>query len=395
MASLKTNLDFTSWKQADGSQGGTLITDFTTINFNSFFYGQNTVLSANATHANILMVGLVRYFLTNLEYDKPSGFYRYKCIQLGAGIFSGIHAESLDSIADYLINDNINALPVKVYSGFNNLVTKYYVILDIEPDSFIMTGWECATQAEADAIYDLIVNTGVVTFDLITPPTVTSETYDNFINVYANAYCSKHGACDRIDGLGFYPLQFGDNQIKIHAFCNECVAEKEETLNIRRKRMEIVRKHQIALFLEGETSGSWVRMAKGTELTLAMNPNVETFDFIADEMPTDILRNYKISIAQVLKAYKGSPDYDLLYGLFYNTLVGEEAKRKVLVAFMTEPGTGAGSFKAWQSEATVSITENNAVESTLNFDILFNGGVTLGTVAMSGGEPTFTEDTTP
>ena len=51
---------------------------------------------------------------------------------------------------------------------------------------------------------------------------------------------------------------------------------------------EIIKKHRIGLFVNTGTKASptWKRIKKSTELTLAMNPETEDYDYIADESPT-------------------------------------------------------------------------------------------------------------
>ncbi len=69
----------------------------------------------------------------------------------------------------------------------------------------------------------------------------------------------------------------------------------------------MVRKHLIGLFPNGGTSEKpdWVRVKKATQLTLAMNPETEDYDYIADEVPTTELKRYKPSIDEDLTMYKG------------------------------------------------------------------------------------------
>ena len=89
----------------------------------------------------------------------------------------------------------------------------------------------------------------------------------------------------------------------------------------------MVRKHLIGLFLNGGTSEKpdWVRVKKATQLTLAMNPETEDYDYIADEVPTTELKRYKPSIDEDLTMYKGEKDYEMIWPYFYEMRTGSDA----------------------------------------------------------------------
>lgn len=153
----------------------------------------------------------------------------------------------------------------------------------------------------------------------------------------------------------------------------------------------IVKAFKIGLFLDkGTSSTTWQRIMKSVELTLALNPEIETKKYIVDESPTDIVKLYKPTINQALTAAKGSADYDYIWSKFYALDVGSNADTTGLLVFMDEPGTGEGTMKAWEFDCTISITEMNAVAETLTFDILFKGTVRKGTVVSTLGVPVFT-----
>lgn len=148
-------------------------------------------------------------------------------------------------------------------------------------------------------------------------------------------------------------------------------------------KSEMVKKWKIAPFLY---SGSkWVRIKKSTAFDLALNPETQDFDYIADESPTTELMKYKPSINQSLTMYKGEEDYEMIFDHFYNLHVGSDAKTKVLLVFFQEEDTD-GSYKAWESDCVISVNDLNSVDSTLTFDVLFGGTVRKGkaTVDESG-----------
>ena len=148
----------------------------------------------------------------------------------------------------------------------------------------------------------------------------------------------------------------------------------------------IIKKHLIALYLNKGTSQTpeWFRIKKSTALSLALNPETKDYDYIVDESPTTELDKYKPTINQALTMYKGQEDYEEVFKRFYNLSIGEDAKTECLIVFMAED-TAEDTFKAWKSDCVISISEMNAVDSTITFDILF-GGTTV-----TDGVPAFTE----
>lgn len=157
----------------------------------------------------------------------------------------------------------------------------------------------------------------------------------------------------------------------------------------------IVKKWKIAPFINKGTSDSpeWVRIKKSTALDISLNPVTQDFEYISDESPTTELMSYKPSFNQALTMYKGEPDYDLVFKRFFELKTGDDAKADVLIVFFQEEEP-AGGFKAWQSEAIISVQNMNAVDSTISFDVLFGGTVKKGTVTLPAGKPVFTEDGT-
>lgn len=156
----------------------------------------------------------------------------------------------------------------------------------------------------------------------------------------------------------------------------------------------MIRKHLIGLFLNGGTSEKpdWVRVKKATRLTLAMNPETEDYDYIADEVPTTELKRYKPSIDEDLTMYKGEKDYEMIWPYFYEMRTGSDAHVECMVVFMQEPAEGGG-YLAWKTDAVLSVQDLNAVDSKLDFQVLFGGEVAKGTATKSGDAISFAEKT--
>ena len=159
----------------------------------------------------------------------------------------------------------------------------------------------------------------------------------------------------------------------------------------------MIKKHPIALFVNtGERQAPvWTRIQKSTALTLAMNPETEEVDYIADESPTEELVKYKPSIEQPLKMIKGEPDFEYFWDKFFAMDTGNEAKTDYLIVFYFDKieGEEQPTYKAWNGECTISFNELNAVDSELNFDLMFGGTVLRGLATVANGVPTFAEGT--
>lgn len=163
----------------------------------------------------------------------------------------------------------------------------------------------------------------------------------------------------------------------------------------------MVKKHKIGLFLQN--SDTFTRIAKGTTLTLSMNPEEEEFDYIADESPTTEIMDYKPSIDQDIVMYKGSPDYEMLWPYFYEMRTGSEAHTGCMIVFMHQPVDASGNdielgsitevagYRAWLTDSVISMQDLNATEKKLNFKVIFGGGVTKGFATMQDGTPTFAD----
>lgn len=168
----------------------------------------------------------------------------------------------------------------------------------------------------------------------------------------------------------------------------------------------MVKKHQIAPFLNkavdsetglvDKTTPDWMRICMSTAFDLNMNPETEDRDYICDEAPTTELKQYKPSFNTPLVMHKNEPDYEFIFGKFFNQDTGDKAKSELLLVFFQEPVDAATTpthFKAWRVDCTIILSDLNSVDSTLSFDTNFAGTVKKGYVTVSDGVPTFTEGT--
>ena len=161
----------------------------------------------------------------------------------------------------------------------------------------------------------------------------------------------------------------------------------------------MVKKHMVALYVKH--ASSWVRVCKSTAFEIATNPQTNDYDYIADEVPTTELDRYAPSLQQALTMYKGEPDFEAVKDRFYNLSVGSEAKLPVLIVYRYEPlddddPAEATVFLAQEApNAAMVVNSYNSVDSTLTFDLHFNGGIQKGYAEYDGATPTFTKGEYP
>jgi hypothetical protein len=155
----------------------------------------------------------------------------------------------------------------------------------------------------------------------------------------------------------------------------------------------MIKKQHVALFINSGTSSVpvWKRIQKSTDNTISMNGETKTFDFIADESPTDEIDRYKPSLSQPLTMYKGNEDYEYFFNKFFAQSTGEDAHAEVLIVFYG--ADVASAYKAWKSSCIILLDNMNPVESTITANINFNGDTDKGTAVVTAGVPVFTSDT--
>lgn len=168
-------------------------------------------------------------------------------------------------------------------------------------------------------------------------------------------------------------------------------------------KKEFIKKHRTGLFLDksNDNSEDWVRIRKATEFTRSMNPATEEYDYIADEHPTTEVTDYKPSESMSVKTIKGEEDFDLFYELYKKRAIGDEAHRKLLTVFYfdsKEVGEGEEKktyYYAEKEDATITVNEYNASDSSISIDINHNGTPEIGYVEVVDGKLVFTEGEIP
>ena len=152
----------------------------------------------------------------------------------------------------------------------------------------------------------------------------------------------------------------------------------------------MIKKYMVGVFIdtsEGGDGTGYKRIKKSTELEIATEANTEEFDFIADVNPSELVKNYKISLAQDLVMIQGQDDFEYFFDKFYNLPVVPEVKAKAMIVFMFK-GDKTSGYKAWETMANIMYNNMNGVDGKINFTLNF-GDVILGTATMADGTPTF------
>lgn len=152
----------------------------------------------------------------------------------------------------------------------------------------------------------------------------------------------------------------------------------------------MIKKYMVGVFIdtsEGADGSAYKRIKKSTELEIATEANTEEFDFIANVNPEELLKNYKISLAQDLVMIQGEDDFEYFFDKFYNLPVAPEVKAKAMIVFMFK-GDKTSGYKAWETMANIMYDNMNGVDGKINFTLNF-GDVILGTATMADGTPTF------
>lgn len=169
----------------------------------------------------------------------------------------------------------------------------------------------------------------------------------------------------------------------------------------------LIKKHLVRPYLNKGTSAApeWVQIKKATEFTRSMNPETEERDYIADENPTTELMGYKPSEDLTVTTYKGEDDFELLYKLYKERAIGEEAKREFLLVSVfdsveitdsEDSGKKKTYYYAEKSDATIVLNEFNSSSSTLSATVYENGTSEKGYVEFAeNGAVTFTAGAMP
>lgn len=141
---------------------------------------------------------------------------------------------------------------------------------------------------------------------------------------------------------------------------------------------------------EDRKSGTpeWLRIKKSTALTITMNAETESFDYIADLDPTTEIKGYAPTIDQDLAVLPSEPDYQWFFEQYKKRPVGEDAHYDFLLIYLCDKQGSA--YYAVKQEAVLTFTDFNSTDGVLDYNIGFCGTPEPGTATVSGDNYTFT-----
>lgn len=156
-------------------------------------------------------------------------------------------------------------------------------------------------------------------------------------------------------------------------------------------QLERVRKHRNYLFANKGTkeAPTWARVKTSTDFAISFNAETETFDYIADENPSDEIKSYKPVIGQTQTAYINDFIFDYIFEFAFGQKVGMEAVTEGMIVFQ-QKGTAPESYKAWRFEMAVKIETYDLVAGTLSYSMAIRGTIDRGEASIDvDGSPVF------
>lgn len=128
------------------------------------------------------------------------------------------------------------------------------------------------------------------------------------------------------------------------------------------------------------TTPDWKRDTKSTDFAIAYNPQSETYDFIADELPTTETTSFQPSIERTLYAYIGEPLYDYLILRARSFARGTDAETQIMIVYQETSPTGENL--ADQFDVELSWGTDDMVAGTLAYTVNLKGTPTHGTASI-------------
>ena len=126
-----------------------------------------------------------------------------------------------------------------------------------------------------------------------------------------------------------------------------------------------------------------------------MITEVNNETYIVNDNATTTIDSYAVSLDGEMKCIYGDEVYDFINGLRYKLATGTDAETTVLLVDKYDVDESQ-AFKAQKFDCSISISSyggDGGATPTIGFKINVNGDPVNGTVTMSSGTPTFTEET--
>lgn len=136
-------------------------------------------------------------------------------------------------------------------------------------------------------------------------------------------------------------------------------------------------------------SPEWTLEGIGVEaLSLAYNPQIDTFKQIIDDVASSTFDSYQIQSSISGKRIDKS---DAIW-TWLNTArkKAESIETKLLEVDMSSKSTSTSTYEALQYDVLVVINEFLGENATISYDVYVKGKPTVGSVSITGGNPSFT-----
>ena len=160
---------------------------------------------------------------------------------------------------------------------------------------------------------------------------------------------------------------------------------------------EEITRDQYAIFLDvtpSAESESYKLLGFGvTEGTINYNPQIKTQKWITKKNATSLHDSNQKQMDITQYCFKGEPCFEYLNKLRDKS--GKIVKSHAIEVDLfngTEDTNGVMKYPAKKSDCITPITTFMSSEATIGYSIYFNGDPVEGTVTISNGVPTFTEN---
>ena len=156
--------------------------------------------------------------------------------------------------------------------------------------------------------------------------------------------------------------------------------------------MAQLKRKDFAHYFDTSTTGEakWEREGIGVEaLSLAYNPQIDTFKQIIDDVASSTFDSYQIQSS--VSGKRIDKDDPLWEWLNEARKKAECIETKMLEVDMSSATSEVGSaYEALQYNVLIVINEFLGENATISYDIYVKGKPTIGTVSISNKKPTFT-----
>ena len=158
--------------------------------------------------------------------------------------------------------------------------------------------------------------------------------------------------------------------------------------------MAQLKRKDFAHYFDTATSGTstpdWTLEGIGVEaLSLAYNPQIDTFKQIIDDVASSTFDSYQIQSS--ISGKRIDKDDKIWKWLNEARKKAESIETKMLeVNMASATGGSSTTYEALQYDVLIVINEFLGENATISYDVYVKGKPTIGTVSISNKKPTFT-----